>query len=131
MTATTYRVTAPYVVLKLKDHRSGKTVVTGFYADARVTDVDVDPESLKRHLDRGWIEEVEETEKVEQVEPPADIDLDDDPDTDPDAWAGTGGTQRPAQGDSKAAWVEYAVANGAERIDAEAMTKAELIEMLK
>lgn len=37
---------------------------------------------------------------------------------------------RPAARDAKAAWVEYAVATGMDRQDAEAMTKTALIEAL-
>ena len=36
---------------------------------------------------------------------------------------------RPAQADNKAAWVDWAVAQGADREDAEASTKADLIEL--
>ena len=36
---------------------------------------------------------------------------------------------RPAQADNKAAWVDWAVAQGADREDAETSTKADLIEL--
>lgn len=36
--------------------------------------------------------------------------------------------QRPTERDNKAAWVEWAVHNGADRAEAEASTKADLIE---
>ena len=35
---------------------------------------------------------------------------------------------RPAQNDSKSAWVDWAVTQGADRDEAEALTKAELVE---
>lgn len=51
-----YRVTAPYVTLKVRD-ASGGPVVVGFYAGAIVPD-DVDAASLKHHLNHKLVEEV-------------------------------------------------------------------------
>lgn len=39
--------------------------------------------------------------------------------------------KRPAQADPKDAWVDYAVTQGIDRDEAEAMTKADLVELLK
>jgi hypothetical protein len=50
-----YRVIAPYVTLKVKDPTGG-AVMLGFYQGAVVSDVD--EESLKHHLDGGFIEKV-------------------------------------------------------------------------
>lgn len=41
---------------------------------------------------------------------------------------GDSGSEAPAQSDNKAAWVDYAVSQGADRDEAESMTKAELID---
>lgn len=57
--ATTYRVAAPYVLLKVTD-QAGKSTVTGFYEGALVSDAVVDEEHLLRHLDRGWVEEIDQ-----------------------------------------------------------------------
>lgn len=48
-----YKVLAPYVTLKVKD-RNGGWMLLGFYAGAPVPD-DVEPDSLKHHLDDGLI----------------------------------------------------------------------------
>jgi hypothetical protein len=54
-------------------------------------------------------------------------------DTEPDAGEAVGDeaaaeVERPPQGASKAAWVDYAVARGTDRESAESMTKQELID---
>ena len=51
-----YRVTAPFVYLKVKDPVIGSYAVQGFYEGAVVDDVDED--NLKHHLDLGMVEEV-------------------------------------------------------------------------
>lgn len=76
-----YRVTAPYVLLKVKDRASGKEQISGFYDGAVVSDNVVDEEFLLRHLDRGWVEEVDESApEPEPADPP-----DPTPPVDPDA----------------------------------------------
>jgi hypothetical protein len=57
----TYRVTAPYITLKIMDPVAGTPTMLGFYEDARVAGDRVEAQSLQRHLDRGWIEPVEES----------------------------------------------------------------------
>lgn len=57
--ATNYRVKAPYVLLKVRD-QAGKSQVAGFYEGAILSDAVVDPEFLTRHLERDWIEKVDE-----------------------------------------------------------------------
>lgn len=57
--ADAYRVTAPYVTLKVKDP-AGADVLIGFYEGAVVTDVD--PESLEHHLDGEMLEKVSAAE---------------------------------------------------------------------
>jgi hypothetical protein len=49
------RVTAPYVVLKVKDS-SGVFVVRGVYKHAVFPVSDVDPDSLAHHVDGGMAE---------------------------------------------------------------------------
>ena len=50
--------------------------------------------------------------------------------TNPDVWSDGSDADngRPAKSDNKAAWVDHAVAHGADRDEAEAMTKDELVE---
>lgn len=65
----TYRVTAPYVLLKVRDQATGKEQVNGFYEGAIVSDSVIDAAFLSRHLDRGWVEEVDEPESAAPAEP--------------------------------------------------------------
>lgn len=58
---TTYRVTAPMVLLKIRGV-GDKAIINSFYAGATVPEsaAEIDPVNVKRHVDRGWIEEVDE-----------------------------------------------------------------------
>jgi hypothetical protein len=58
---TTYRVTAPMVLLKVRGV-GDKAMINSFYAGAIVPESaeEIDPDNVLRHLDRGWIEEVDE-----------------------------------------------------------------------
>lgn len=129
----TYRVTAPYVVLRVKDS-VGLWSVKGFYAGAILAKSDVDDASLERHVGRGWVEKVE---TAEPQAPAAEVEDEGDADAEDDGGGGgegdTGGEApgRPAQADNKAAWVDYAASQGIDRGEAEAMTKADLMELLK
>jgi hypothetical protein len=51
-----YRVTAPFIMLKVKDAVTGAFTFQGLYEGA-IAD-DVEPENLKHHLDLGMVEEV-------------------------------------------------------------------------
>jgi hypothetical protein len=51
-----YRVTAPFVYLRLKDPVTGAFAIQGLYEGAVVDDVD--EENLKHHLDLNMVEEV-------------------------------------------------------------------------
>lgn len=62
-----YRVTAPYVTLKVRD-ASGGPVVVGFYAGAIVPE-GVDEASLKHHLDHKLVEEVKDESPPEPRAP--------------------------------------------------------------
>jgi hypothetical protein len=111
-----YRVTAPYVTLKVKD-QAGSWVLSGFYEGAVVSNVE--PESLRHHLDTGLVEKVAESEAPEA---PA-------PEVAPD-----GGPTPPRQTDPKEAWITYAVTVRPEgqseedaRTEAEGKTKADLV----
>lgn len=115
--AAAYRVTAPYVTLKVLATATGAAQINGFYAGAIVTDDKIEKASLERHLDRRWIERVDEPGEAIVDEP--------GPDTPPR------GPEKPSQADPKAAWVDYAVAQGNDREAVEAMTKADLVELLK
>lgn len=91
----TYRVTAPFVTLKVKDF-NGQTVVKGYYLDGIVQDP-VEDEQFEKHVRNGWIEKAPES--VDQtasasgtVEPPA--------------------FERPAGNASQEAWATYALESG-------------------
>lgn len=51
-----YRVTAPFVLLKVKDPVTGAYTFQGLYEGAIVQEVD--PDNLKHHLDLEMVEEV-------------------------------------------------------------------------
>lgn len=51
-----YRVTAPYVLLKVKDPVTGAFTFQGLYEGAVVQDVE--PDNLRHHLDLEMVEEV-------------------------------------------------------------------------
>lgn len=53
--SASYRVTAPYVTLKVKD-AAGADVLVGFYEGAVVSDVE--PDSLEHHLEGGMLEKL-------------------------------------------------------------------------
>jgi hypothetical protein len=52
-----YRVSAPYVTLMMKD-QAGGDVLIGFYEGAVVSSDDVNEDSLQHHLDGEMVEEV-------------------------------------------------------------------------
>ncbi len=117
----TYRVTAPYVTLKVRD-QAGAQVLSGFYEGAVVSDVDA--VSLRHHLDNGMVVEVDSAEPAEAEPEPA---------SDPVEPAATP-NGRPPQNASKADWVTYAVSRRADgtseddaKAAAEAKSKADLI----
>lgn len=77
----TYRVTAPMVLLKASGH-TGPTFLS-FYAGAILPPsvAELDAVNLKRHVDRGWVEEVDEAvvePAPELAEPPAPAVVDPD-----------------------------------------------------
>lgn len=76
----TYRVTAPMVLLKTAG-QTGPTFMS-FYAGAILPPAvaELDKSNLQRHLDRGWVEEVDEPVDEPAPEPPAPT-----PPLDPDA----------------------------------------------
>lgn len=118
----TYRVTAPYILLEVTD-QAGKRQVNGFYEGAIVANP-VDEDKLKKAVTRKWVDLVDEPAAVPAPDPtPA-------PAPGPEVTQAPG-PSKPGQADQKAAWVDYAVAQGIERDQAEAMTKADLIELLK
>jgi hypothetical protein len=57
----TYRVTAPMVLLKVKG-QTGAPMINSFYAGAIVPDSvsEMDEANLRRHLDRGWVEKLDD-----------------------------------------------------------------------
>lgn len=88
-----YRVTAPYVTLKVKDV-SGVTVVQGYYAGGVVQDP-LEDEQFEKHVRNGWIEEAEDAPAEEVPETPeAPV------------------FERPAGNASQEAWATYALESG-------------------
>lgn len=106
-----YRVTAPYVTVKTRTHEGERII--GLYAGGLLP-ADVPDEQIQHHLDNDMIVEVDE--------PP--LALDEQPQL-PD---GDGGPQveAPAKNASKADWVDYAVAQGAPRAEAEKASRDDL-----
>lgn len=104
-----YRVTAPYVTVQTQ----GLTgpVVVGLYAGALLPD-DVPDATIKHLSDNGMIEKGDEV--IGQPEAQALLEQP----TRPEA---------PAKSAGKAEWVDFAVARGMARDDAEAVTKEQLV----
>lgn len=85
----TYRVTAPFVTLKVKDF-NGMTVVQGYYLDGLATDP-IEDEQFEKHVRNGWVEKVDAPEAEEPAEPVF---------------------ERPAGNASQEAWATYALESG-------------------
>lgn len=109
-----FRVTAPYVTVRLVAVPGGPATTHGFYAGA-VLPPQVDRESALTQLRKGFVEEI--TDEVQPVEERRIVEVSDSP---------PAGPVRPAKNASKAAWVDYAVTQRADGADeAEARTEAE------
>jgi hypothetical protein len=118
--ADEYVVTAPYVTPKVRDNVDGGWVYRGFYKDAVLRSEQIEPESLRHHLDGGMLAEREQPapepaapEPVVET-PPAVV--------------------RPKVGDPKETWIAFAVTQRPKgqseadaRTEAEATSKADLI----
>ena len=103
-----FRVTAPYVTLKVKDV-TGQPVVQGFYAGAVVPDP-VDGDSLQKHLRTGMVEEVSAPEPAPEPEAPV--------------------LERPAGNASQEAWATYALeSDQASEDEVKGLTRDELREL--
>lgn len=92
----TYRVTAPFVTLKVKDF-NGLTVVQGYYLDGLATDP-IEDEQFKKHVRNGW---------VEKIDAPAGEDT--------SAASGEASPpvfERPAGNASQETWATYALESG-------------------
>lgn len=118
-----YRVTAPYVTVKVTDPGSGKPVVAGF-TQGGVLPANVERESAELLVTKGMVERfdadapVEEPVAVAPVAPPS----------------GTPAVDRPATSAPKPEWVAFAVSQRAAGVTeedakaaAEAKSKADLI----
>jgi hypothetical protein len=106
-----YVVTGPVVVLP-----EATTGLTKYYYEGAILPDGLDKDRVQGVIDDGLVAEVDD--------PAAPIEGDEESGVPPVV-------AKPKQGDDKSAWVDYAVSKGAERADAEAMTKAELIELTK
>lgn len=147
-----FRVTAPFVNLKLKNPVVGGAAINGFYKGAIVTDDQIEEASLERHLRRNMMEPFYElpSPQPEASAPAANPDPDAElgelvadgtpgplpeanpANPDPDAeLLPAPPPVKPKQAEGKDAWVDYAVANGVDPGEAEGLTKAELIELFK
>lgn len=122
-------VTAPYVMLKVKDVNGGVTV-RDFYKDAVLPDGS-DADDVERLIGKGMLarQEVAFVEP-EPVAPAVDVEF-----VGAESLLDQDGPVKPTQADNKAAWVEYAVARRGEdvpeaeaRAAAEAMSKADLVK---
>lgn len=114
----TYRVTAPFVTLKVRDF-NGLTVVQGYYLDGLATDP-IEDEQFKKHVRNGWVE------KVGAPEPEASTD-------DTASAAGTVSppvVERPAGNASLEAWATYALeSDQASEDDIKGLSRDELREL--
>lgn len=137
-----YRVTAPFVNLKVRDATTGRMSINGMYKGAVVSDDAVDPKSLRRHVDRGWVERVSEPTSAPEPAPVADPEQVTQPATESASEAQSEATstsdgdpddpspKAPSQSASKGDWVDYAVALGVDRAEADALNKSDLINLL-
>lgn len=114
-----YRVTAPFVTLKVKDF-NGLTVVQGYYLDGIVLDP-IEDEQFEKHVRNGWVEKVGDAS-----EPEASTD-------DTAAAAGTVSppvVERPAGNASLEAWATYALeSDQASEDDIKGLSRDELREL--
>jgi hypothetical protein len=138
---TTYRVTAPYITVKVET-LSG-TEVRGYHAGA-VLPSGVLPESIEHHLRKKMIAPLP-TPAAESAEPAQDEgsegsaakSSESSADSSTGSATPSASTPPPAAPpesgprSSKAAWVDYAVARGLDRAEAEAMSRDDLIKALK
>lgn len=146
---TQYRVTAPCLVHVPFDTPQGRQLGT-LYAGAVLPD-SAPNDKVKFWLDGGMIEEVKTAEPEPAQEPESKgpevsksqgpdpvparqpgVEVDPDPDV-PVPSVLTGRTPPPESGpgSGKAAWVDYAVAKGKDRAEAEGMSRDDLIKALK
>lgn len=136
---TAYRVTAPYITPKVRDDAAGGYVHKGYYADAVLQGENIDPASLRHHLEGGMLAEVEapveaKAAAVEVPAEPAEASSGETPAVDTPPSDPAGPPVRPHGNASAATWLDYAVslrAEGVSEEDARAAlsekTKAELI----
>lgn len=142
---TRYKVVAPYVSLKMRDTNSGGWVFLGKYAGATVDADEVEPANLRHHLDSSLMVE-EGTLEADLVAVPAGTPVPGEPPNVPvsetgqprtvegrmaaavgAAQAGAGEEKPPPVNATKAAWVDWAESQGADRDYAESRTKDQLI----
>lgn len=123
-----YKVTGAYVTVKVRDER-GQLMTLGFYAGGVLPD-SADQADVERLLRKGLLAEEGTPQADAAVPHGVPVTFDElghaVPQETGQAEPAAEGT--PKQSDTKAAWVDYAVTQGAERADAEAKSKAELVE---
>lgn len=61
-------VTAPYVILKVRDQMSGGWTMRGYFAGAPVP-ADIDPDNLRHHVEGGMVKAVDEPQPEPVAEP--------------------------------------------------------------
>ena len=135
-----YVVSAPMVYLQYADPTVGAVIQRAFYAGASVPE-SITEKSLQHHLDGQMIVEADSVE-AELLGVPAGTPVPGETPNEPlaepavrverakqavKAQSKQGGGQ-PSVGSRKEDWVDYAVSQGADRGQAEAATKEELIE---
>lgn len=118
---TTYQVVAPLVILEPQPGVGARYL----YEDAVITDLSV--EEAARLVERGLIVEVDAPAAPTPAAAPA-ADTPDAPAPTAEPSTDTPAAQPPPQNASKENWVSFAVSRGADPDEAEAMTKAALIE---
>lgn len=142
MAKTVWRVTAPYITVKVET--TGGVQVRGYTADMLLPS-GVLEESIRHHARKKMIEEVRVGDSAPEFTPgpmpvhaeqaagrQASVEPEPDPDVPPPSVT-TGRTPPPESGagSSKAAWVDFAVASGFDREQAEGMSRDDLIKKLR
>ncbi|MFB4306981.1 hypothetical protein [Actinomadura sp. GTD37] len=143
---SSYRVTAPCLVHVPVRTATGPALGTVYAGD--VLPGGVPEEKIRFWLDGGMIEEIEAADEPESGGPEVakgqgpepgqapgrqpGVEVDPDPDVPaPSVTAGITPPPTGGAGSGKEAWVDYAVARGFTREDAEGMTRDDLIKALK
>lgn len=130
--ADTYRVTAPYVTVKVRTDKGVQAV--GLYEGALLPEGTLD-ESIKHHLGKHhlgkpMIEKFQALGSVQAEPEPVEVHLPEDPAPEPEPEVETSAPPTAGPGSGQKAWAEYAVSLGYVRDDVAAMSRDEIIDLI-